>query len=585
MIATTDTASATEIAKRPVADAAAIAAPSAGRVTRLQSLTSLRFFAAGCIVLAHIQGNLATHPSFAYPFALEQGVSFFFVLSGFILTYVYPRLDIRGARRFVVARFARIWPMHIVALLVFLALVPSYARSSVVNVPWTTLVTILLLHAWFPIPNIYAAFNLVSWSISTEFFFYLCFPLLLWRWRQTWYVKLIVAFFLVCAIATLANRSSGLLPTTADLSGLLYVNPLARLFEFTLGVAAAHVWRRFRSRYVLTLLFGTLLEAATVALTVFVMYRSIGWAGWAEHIGFIGKAGSYWLRGSGFNCIPVAALIMVFACENGLLSRVLAFPPFVLLGEISYSIYLIHWPMLTYYKFHTDKFMVVPDKWLMPLFCLAVILTSYTCYALVELPCRRSMVQWWDRHVEKAARTSEGRGQRNPLLARISAPTLLHGLIALSLLLLTLCGVMKSATVAPPSLTDLPRQPAVAFASIDWIGSGPVAFDATTVTIPYSNNPNGVLTIGGWAFDQERMRLAEGAYITVDGTANYWSQYGVDRSDVSGYFKNPRVLRSGFRLSLPFSRLARGEHHVSVKVVNGDGRSYAESRSLTLIIQ
>src|SRR6476646_5690812 len=96
-------------------DALERAVPAAVRATptRLQSLTSLRFCAAACIVISHVQGSLAVSRIWAYPFALEQGVAFFFVLSGFNLTYVYPTLDGRRIPRFIVSRFARIWPTNI----------------------------------------------------------------------------------------------------------------------------------------------------------------------------------------------------------------------------------------------------------------------------------------------------------------------------------------------------------------------------------------------------------------------------------------------------------------------------------------
>jgi peptidoglycan/LPS O-acetylase OafA/YrhL len=78
----------------------------------------MRFFAAAMIVVFHSGGRLTTL------FALEQGVSFFFVLSGFILTYVYPTLS--GGHRlrdFYVARVARIWPAHLATFLLLLCLI------------------------------------------------------------------------------------------------------------------------------------------------------------------------------------------------------------------------------------------------------------------------------------------------------------------------------------------------------------------------------------------------------------------------------------------------------------------------------
>jgi peptidoglycan/LPS O-acetylase OafA/YrhL len=78
---------------------------------RLDQLTSLRFFAAYLIILYHSVGLFGIE---RIGVNLGQGVSFFFVLSGFILTYVYPRLDSwTDIRQFWRARFARIWPAYI----------------------------------------------------------------------------------------------------------------------------------------------------------------------------------------------------------------------------------------------------------------------------------------------------------------------------------------------------------------------------------------------------------------------------------------------------------------------------------------
>ncbi len=92
---------------------------------QIKCLTSLRFFAAAKIVVFHSVNAFRGLGQGKIPFPLGQGVSFFFVLSGFILTYVYPSLS--GSHRirdFYVARIARIWPAHFVTFLLLLWLIP-----------------------------------------------------------------------------------------------------------------------------------------------------------------------------------------------------------------------------------------------------------------------------------------------------------------------------------------------------------------------------------------------------------------------------------------------------------------------------
>lgn len=75
---------------------------------KLHALTSLRFFAAAMIVVYHSAVPFGVLNPRWLTIRFDAGVSFFFVLSGFILTHAYWSLDMRGAGRFLVARVARI---------------------------------------------------------------------------------------------------------------------------------------------------------------------------------------------------------------------------------------------------------------------------------------------------------------------------------------------------------------------------------------------------------------------------------------------------------------------------------------------
>jgi peptidoglycan/LPS O-acetylase OafA/YrhL len=145
-----------------------------GMAGRLAALTALRFFAAAAIVFHHAAG----HWAFPIPthFFLSQGVTFFFVLSGFILTYRYPRLDGRAdIVRFLQARFARIWPAYVAALIIVLcsatAVLSSFDGNSL---SLHVLANLLMIQSWLPTDGV--SLNGPSWSISTEFAFYLMFP-------------------------------------------------------------------------------------------------------------------------------------------------------------------------------------------------------------------------------------------------------------------------------------------------------------------------------------------------------------------------------------------------------------------------
>ena len=144
-------------------------------VKKLNALTSLRFVAAALIVIHHSRGLFGFGEYLLFPFQLDQGVSFFFVLSGFILAYAYPNLNgFKNISRFLLSRFARIWPAHVVAFLLLCLLFPSpfewYSLRGY-NPFLLAGVNLFMVHGWIPIETYFFSFNNVSWSISTEFFF------------------------------------------------------------------------------------------------------------------------------------------------------------------------------------------------------------------------------------------------------------------------------------------------------------------------------------------------------------------------------------------------------------------------------
>lgn len=336
----------------------------------LAALTSLRFFAALAIVVHHCNGVF-------WPVAalgpLDVGVSFFFVLSGFILTWVYhDQLDTpRQWRAFYLARWARIWPLHLVCLLLTMLLVAVPEPFDV----GVLMANALLLHAWIPFDRYFFSYNYVSWSISTELFFYLLFPLLLrpaMRWRHR---SLLLAVSLALAIVLLLGLLSwehGLpsWQTTHDhlsSTGLLYANPLARLAEFLCGMVAGIVFVRRQRDGVACRWCWTLVELGSVALLL-LAYRyvltsfaplvhqlmlsagatRVPLAAVASEPALLGQLNPLaamlideWANHVGLTPF-VMLLVVVFACQRGVLSQGLSQRWLVLLGEISFAVYLVH---------------------------------------------------------------------------------------------------------------------------------------------------------------------------------------------------------------------------------------------------
>jgi len=275
----------------------------------IRSHTGLRGIAAICVVGYHQQFTGA------YKFPWEAifrrsylMVDLFFILSGFVLSYVYcEKLDVRSFYR---ARFARIYPLHVFALLSFTALVLGVNALNVVtghvaeNVGSVTdwVGQLLLLNAWVPEKF---EWNKPSWSISAEAFAYLLFPAVMaamaLRPRLTSIALLIGAATFYALVGTSLDITVGLAP-------------LRCLAGFGLGMAL------FRYR-----------ETPVVALSG-VHAAAVVWI-----------VAALLLPVSDVLVIPgFAALVFTTGKDGGVIARLLACRPLHRLGELSYSVYLMH---------------------------------------------------------------------------------------------------------------------------------------------------------------------------------------------------------------------------------------------------
>lgn len=355
---------------------------------KLDQLTSLRFFAAMMIVFHHATNSFGIRP---IGVNLGQGVSFFFVLSGFILYYVYPKLATwPNIRQFWRARIARLWPAYAVSLAIGFFLVPYTWQTG------TAVATLLMVQAWIPESIYYFSYNAAAWSISTEIFFYLAFPVLLYNWKTNWWIKLLLSLSVLILLMKLSSHFS--LPdygnpavgggTVVSQHGLLYINPISRIFEFILGMCVALAWRS-KPQLGWNPWLATALEIGAGALCAAAMYYT-ALAAWHARTSF-GPPAGLWVTHSG-PAFAFCLLVYVFAQGRGLLSRLLAAPFLVVLGEISFSMYLLHQIFLTYYRRHPADFAHLSNAAAFAVFMAILLLGSYLMWACIEMPGRRLIV-------------------------------------------------------------------------------------------------------------------------------------------------------------------------------------------------
>ncbi|HEY0699160.1 MAG TPA: acyltransferase, partial [Micromonospora sp.] len=162
----------------------------------------------------------------------------FFVLSGFVLTWVAPPRE--TARRFWQRRFAKVYPLLLLGFVVDLVI--RLLTGNVASVP-VLLVNLFLLQTWWPDAFMALQVNPVAWSLSCEAFFYLCFPLIhgyLSRMGDRALRWLFVGLMFWPALMVLVASAAG----SSDHGDLLYFFAPTRISEFVLGIIAGLLFRR-----------------------------------------------------------------------------------------------------------------------------------------------------------------------------------------------------------------------------------------------------------------------------------------------------------------------------------------------------
>ncbi|KOX07581.1 acyltransferase family protein [Streptomyces sp. NRRL B-3648] len=222
---------------------------------KLPSLTGLRFIAAALVFFFHaslifISMNPFADPDLADGFrwlfskAGWMGVSFFFVLSGFVLTWsARPGDTVTGFWR---RRLLKIFPNHAVTWALAMLL---FAGSAVPVKVW--LPNLFLVHSWFPDPAVHLSLNAPAWSLCSELLFYLLFPFLLRpvlrikeRALWVWAAAMVAGMLAVQLVTDFLAPGSPAAPGT-DVTvwqfWFGYNFPPVRMFEFVLGMILARL--------------------------------------------------------------------------------------------------------------------------------------------------------------------------------------------------------------------------------------------------------------------------------------------------------------------------------------------------------
>jgi peptidoglycan/LPS O-acetylase OafA/YrhL len=352
------------------------------RPRELPGLTPLRGIAALWVVFYHFSSEyLPQLDTKDFSHIIPKGylaVDLFFLLSGFVLAHVYGGgLECGRPCRFlpfIRARLARVYPLHLFVLILFVSLTLAIGlRQPSNSIPLTGERSLLGLAAnLFMLQGVRAgelSWNYPAWSISTEFIAYLAFPLLLpMVWRAGPRLRLALIALLVAALAGFSYATNDYFNQWDGLPAVLRC-----LCEFLLGCVAYVSFGRNEGR----ILASDWLAFATLGLLILLLQSN----------------------GPDIATVLLFSLLIGVAVANeGRFAQLLNARPLVWLGEISYSLYLVQ-DLVKYATTESLDAAGIQHRALsipvsvalagaMIIACLAV---STVTYRLVEEPARRCM--------------------------------------------------------------------------------------------------------------------------------------------------------------------------------------------------
>ena len=347
----------------------------------------LRFIAAFWVILFHF---VSLEKLQTINILIQHGavaVSFFYVLSGFFLTYVYYNTTI-DITKYYKNRFFRLYPVFLFSTLIFILI------ASWFNVPMDFMglfPNMLLIQAW--IPTLALSLNAPMWSLSVEVFFYTIFPALL-AWVKKYGIKILLILTLLVYITNqlvyiyglqFILNDGGILPAEQNRASFLFYFPLFHLHSFLFGIVAGYIYLKIQKTD--KIIGHTIVVCMMVASSVYLFSQ--------PHLKVFDLDIMAYIYNGLFS--PLFALVILsVALNKGIISRIFSSPIATFLGKISFSLFALQYPVFLFIS-HLLYKEVVPKMtsgkdivfvYLPVLFASAIFL-----YYCIEEPIRRKLTK------------------------------------------------------------------------------------------------------------------------------------------------------------------------------------------------
>jgi peptidoglycan/LPS O-acetylase OafA/YrhL len=364
----------------------------------LSNLTPLRGLAALWVVVFHFQGMLSFIPP-DKTHLVSKGyimVDLFFIMSGFIIYHVYREsfqygISSTNFRRFTVARFARIYPLHFITLIISICwFVPKWGWDRFDD-PKAIITNILLIHS-FGYQNT-LTWNFPSWSISAEWWSYMIFPFItIFLYRKKQLAVGILLLFIILAYMGIIywipriSFDDPLKPALHNLDSTFDFGYLRGLAGFTTGML---VYKLYESGFLRRIFQKDITAIMVILVTLACLHFGLN---------------------DGLCLILFALVVFTFAQSNHFLHQICNNRLAQYLGNISYSIYLVQFfPLVPifYWNIKLPGY-IYPEKaaanagfWTGAGYCMIYISIliglSSLSYYFIEKPCRKYINARWGK--------------------------------------------------------------------------------------------------------------------------------------------------------------------------------------------
>lgn len=332
----------------------------------INQLTFTRFIAAIFIIILHF-GTFLKIKNYHFINSiwehLNLGVSYFYVLSGFVMVIAYSKNNEIDHKKYYINRFARIYPLHILALI--LTIIFGYLITVDFKIAKLSILSnLLLIQSW--IPRTVLTLNSPAWSISVEAFFYLLFPFLLRLLYKMNIGKIIlytVSFNVICQIVYnyyfFSDYYTGFNPD----GYFLFYNPLLHLNSFLIGILFGFIYKK-------QILKSKNYDIHILILTCIMVYSV------------------YLLRNifihNGFFALFFGIIILLFSHNKGYLTKLFSNKKLIHLGNISFAIYLLQHPIYLASTYILNYFQIQNLMVIFFVSLLILIIVSHYVYIYFE---------------------------------------------------------------------------------------------------------------------------------------------------------------------------------------------------------